>query len=53
LGKTLVQISDIHVGSNSGCRGTGRIYISRGVGHLLHVRFNVRPEVTVFELCSA
>ena len=30
--------------------GNRRIYISRGVGHLLHVRFNVRPEVTVFEL---
>ena len=28
------------------------LYISRGVGHLLHVRFNVRPEVTVFELRS-
>lgn len=31
--------------------GNGRrMYISRGVGHLLQVRFNVRPEVTVFEL---
>ncbi|MBI3886292.1 MAG: phosphoesterase, partial [Opitutae bacterium] len=27
-----------------------RLYISRGVGHLLRVRFNVRPEVTVFTL---
>jgi predicted MPP superfamily phosphohydrolase len=27
-----------------------RMYISRGVGHLLRVRFNVRPEVTVFHL---
>ena len=27
-----------------------RMYISRGVGHLLRVRFNVRPEVTVFRL---
>jgi uncharacterized protein len=33
--------------------GNRRLYISRGVGHLLHVRFNVRPEVTVFELRSA
>lgn len=24
--------------------------ISRGVGHLLRVRFNVRPEVTLFRL---
>ncbi len=33
--------------------GGRSMYISRGVGHLLHVRFNVRPEVTVFELRSA
>jgi hypothetical protein len=26
------------------------IYISRGVGHLLPIRFNVRPEITVFRL---
>jgi uncharacterized protein len=26
------------------------LYISRGVGHLLQVRINVRPEVTLFEL---
>lgn len=30
--------------------GGRRMYISRGVGHLLRVRFNVRPEVTVFYL---
>jgi predicted MPP superfamily phosphohydrolase len=30
--------------------GNRRLYISRGVGHLLHVRFNVRPEVTAFDL---
>jgi uncharacterized protein len=30
--------------------GGRRLYISRGVGHLLQVRFNVRPEVTIFEL---
>jgi hypothetical protein len=33
--------------------GNRRMYISRGVGHLLQVRFNVRPEVTVFELRPA
>ncbi len=34
--------------------GTGRrLYISRGVGHLIPVRFNVRPEVTVFDLQRA
>ena len=30
--------------------GGRRMYISRGLGHLLKVRFNVRPEVTVFRL---
>ena len=29
------------------------MYISRGLGHLLKVRFNVRPEVTVFRLETA
>jgi uncharacterized protein len=32
--------------------GNRRVYINRGVGHLLHVRFNVRPEVTMFQLTS-
>ena len=30
--------------------GDRRLYVSRGVGHLLQVRFNVRPEVTLFTL---
>jgi hypothetical protein len=30
--------------------GGRRLYINRGVGHLTQVRFNVRPEVTLFEL---
>lgn len=29
------------------------MYISRGLGHLLPVRFNVRPEITVFHLQPA
>ena len=33
--------------------GNRQLYISRGVGHLLQVRFNVRPEVTAFELRPA
>lgn len=32
--------------------GNRHLYINRGVGHLLRVRMNVRPEVTVFELCG-
>lgn len=36
-----------------GLHGGRRMYINRGVGHLLQVRFNVRPEVTVFELQAA
>jgi predicted MPP superfamily phosphohydrolase len=35
-----------------GLGGNRRLYINRGVGHLLRVRMNVRPEVTVFELCD-
>lgn len=30
--------------------GGRRLYISRGIGHLLTARFNVRPEITVFRL---
>ena len=33
--------------------GDRQLYISRGVGHLTQVRFNVRPEVTVFRLTRA
>jgi uncharacterized protein len=27
-----------------------RLYINRGLGHLIRVRFNVRPEITLFRL---
>jgi predicted MPP superfamily phosphohydrolase len=30
--------------------GGRRLYVSRGVGHLLRVRFNCRPEATIFRL---
>ena len=30
--------------------GNRSMYISRGVGHLLRVRFNVRPEIPIFRL---
>jgi predicted MPP superfamily phosphohydrolase len=30
--------------------GNRNMYISRGVGHLLRVRFNVRPEIPIFRL---
>jgi predicted MPP superfamily phosphohydrolase len=34
--------------------GDGRfLYINRGLGHLLRVRFNARPEVTLFRLVRA
>ena len=33
--------------------GGRTLYISRGVGHLIPVRFNVRPEITVFHLVPA
>jgi hypothetical protein len=28
------------------------LYVSRGVGHLTRVRFNVRPEITIFDLVT-
>lgn len=36
-----------------GLSGSRRMYISRGVGHLLRVRFNVRPEIPIFRLHKA
>lgn len=33
--------------------GERSLYISRGVGHLIQARFNVRPEITLFTLRSA
>ena len=33
--------------------GNRRMYISRGVGHLIRVRFNVRPEIAIFQLRRA
>ena len=33
--------------------GGRNLYINRGLGHLLQVRFNVRPEMTVHRLSSA
>lgn len=33
--------------------GGRHLYINRGVGHLTRVRFNVRPEITVFQLARS
>ena len=32
--------------------GGRKLYINRGLGHLTRVRFNVRPEITIFTLES-
>jgi uncharacterized protein len=32
--------------------GARSMYINRGLGHLLQVRFNARPEITLFELSA-
>lgn len=45
-GARMVQISDLHVGP----RVSDEYLIDRGLGHLLQVRFNVRPEITSFTL---
>ncbi|MCX6880478.1 MAG: hypothetical protein NTW21_42740 [Verrucomicrobia bacterium] len=33
--------------------GSRSLYVSRGVGHLIQVRFNVRPEITLFQMTRA
>ncbi|MBI3864490.1 MAG: metallophosphoesterase [Planctomycetia bacterium] len=33
-------------------QGNRRMYINRGLGHLLPVRFNCRPEITIFQLTA-
>jgi uncharacterized protein len=33
--------------------GNRRMYINRAIGHLYRIRFNVRPEVTIFHLTRA
>src|SRR5207249_9777558 len=32
--------------------GGRKLYINRGIGHLLPARFNVRPEITIFRLTA-
>ncbi len=36
-----------------GLSGNRTLYINRGIGFLMQVRFNVRPEITVFNLTGA
>ena len=33
--------------------GARSLYVNRGVGHLIQVRFNVRPEITLFHMTRA
>ena len=42
-----------YVSGEIGLSGNRHMYISRGVGHLIRVRFNVRPEVPIFHLQRA
>jgi uncharacterized protein len=42
-----------YISGKIGLSGNRNMYISRGVGHLLRVRFNARPEVAVFKLQRA
>lgn len=39
-----------YIGGRYDLSGNRTMYINRGVGHLLRVRFNARPEITVFNL---
>lgn len=50
----LLPVANRRYSSGAIALGDGRhVYISRGVGHLLRVRFNVRPEVALFTLRRA
>jgi len=47
----LLPVANKHyVSGKIALSGNRNMYISRGVGHLLRVRFNVRPEIAVFQL---
>lgn len=43
----------LYIAGELGLPGGRRMYINRGIGHLLPVRFNARPEITVFHLDRA
>ena len=50
----LLPVSNRRYTSGEFDLGDGRrMYINRGLGHLLRVRFNVRPEITLFRLRTA
>ncbi|MBP3960499.1 metallophosphoesterase [Gemmata sp. G18] len=54
LAPPLLPVSNTRYTSGAFDLGDGRsLYINRGLGHLLRVRFNVRPEITVFRLVKA
>lgn len=40
----------LYTSGNLSLAGGRRMYINRGIGHLMQVRFNARPEITLFEL---
>ena len=53
LAPPLLPVRNRHYSSGKiALSGGRRMYISRGVGHLMRVRFNARPEITVFKLVS-
>jgi predicted MPP superfamily phosphohydrolase len=54
LDPPLVPVSNRRYIAGPVVLGGGRqMYINRGLGHLTRVRFNVRPEITVFHLTAA
>lgn len=54
LPPTLLPVRNPRYAAGEVDLGDGRrLYVSRGIGHLLRVRFRVRPEVTVFTLTDA
>jgi predicted MPP superfamily phosphohydrolase len=50
----IVPVKNLHYTAGAfELSGNRHMYISRGVGHLLRVRFNVRPEIPIFRLQRA
>lgn len=54
LGPPVLPVKNQRYVSGAYSLAGGRsMYINRGIGHLLRVRFNVRPEITAFQLQRA
>ncbi|MBN1341714.1 MAG: metallophosphoesterase [Phycisphaerae bacterium] len=53
LGPPILPVADRRFAAGLVRLGDKTVYVTRGLGHLLQVRFNCRPEITVHRLCPA